>query len=96
MAKYVCDFSKVNEIANNIIKSSDEMKASIDKYSSTLESSMLSQWSGVAKDSFDKANKNYVDCLIASSKSIEALGNFIKESSDAISAAESELSSLTI
>ena len=51
MAKYVCDYTKVNEIARKLITASGKVSDSLKQYEPAMEST-LSTWKAESKDKY--------------------------------------------
>ena len=95
MAKYVCDFSTVTAIGQELIDSASDMTSATSSYSSTIDSD-LSKWEGMAKDSYKTTSDNQIEAANANAAEMESLGNFIKAASQAIEQLEGEIASMEI
>ena len=95
MAKYVCDFQTVNTIAKNLENQANELINSMGSYTSTL-SSDLTKYTGDAKNNFIASNQTKAQTIKSNAVQISELSKFIKDASDRIQEAESQLASLSI
>lgn len=95
MAKYVCDFSEVNRIGNELCNLADDLKANVNNYDSKVQGD-LSSWNGVAKSSFVGQCSGQVAIANSNAEMLSDLGNFIISAAQSIEQVEDELSSLSI
>lgn len=95
MAKYVCDFAEVYSAGEKLCAAASDMNSAVGTYSSTIASD-LSTWTGTAKTSFETSNKTQVDTAKKDCEYVNALGEFVKKSSQSIQALEEELAALSI
>ena len=93
--KYVCDFSQVTSIGDQVCQSASDMASALNTYSSSI-SSDLSSWSGSAKSSFESSNNTHLQKSIAVANYVNSLGEFIKDASKCIETLEGELAALNI
>ena len=96
MARYVCDFDKVRDIGQNVIKAGSELSSAVNTYSSTIDSDLSGWTGGTAKSGFESSNQQIVQTASSDADYIEALGKFIVEAADAIEDVEEHLAGLSI
>lgn len=95
MAKYVCDFDQVNSSAKKILSESESMIGFTNAMVLT-SANALSNWSGSTHDNFiGSLERKKTDLVNHINLSIQ-LSEFLKNTADAISMLEDELSSLDI
>ena len=95
MAKYVCDFAEVYSAGEKLCQAASDMGAAVSAYNSTI-SSDLGTWTGTAKNAFTTTNDSQVKQANTDVAYINALGEFIKKSSQSIQALDEELAKLNI
>ena len=95
MAKYECDFAEVYAAGEKLCQAAPDMNSAVGTYSSTIESD-LSTWTGTAKTSFQSTNTTQVNAAKTDVAYINALGEFIKKSSQSIQSLEEQLAALSI
>lgn len=95
MSKYVCDFGQVSEAGNKLIEAASQMRESINRYSSGIDSS-LSSWSGQAKNSYSKQSSNQASIVNKKADELNDFGEFIVNAAKSISQLEDELASIRI
>ena len=95
MAKFICNTDEVFNRGKDICEAANSIKASINNYSKSSDSA-LTDWSGVAKKSFQTANSSQVSVAVGDTEYMDALGQFVQKSAKAIDDLESELSKLKI
>lgn len=95
MAKYVCDFEKVRNIADELINAASDVESVSSNYSSNM-SNCLNGWSGSAKSNFVSQNDLKVNDALSQSKKASEIGNHIKRAVSKIEEVEQELGNLSI
>ena len=95
MSKYVCDFGQVTNAGGKLVNAGNKLKNTASSYSSGIESN-LSQWTGVAKDSFSSSNASQVEAMNAQGTYLCQLGEFIKTAAKNIETLDNDLASLEI
>lgn len=95
MSKYVCDFGQVESAGGKLVNAGNKLKNAASSYSSGIESN-LSQWTGVAKDSFSSSNAEQVDAMNSQGSYLCKLGEFVKTAAKNIEQLDNELASLEI
>lgn len=96
MARYVCDFDKVNEEAEKIITAAGDMQKDLNTYVTNV-SEHLTGWGGTsAKKAFEVTDDEQVQITNTHVKDIEDVGNFIKKACAEVLACEEFLGGLKI
>ncbi len=95
MAKFVCDYGKVNDISGKLNTLADNFATAVTNYQSKVESG-VSGWNGEAKSKFLESNNKKVQELREDVKMVNDLSDFIKQASQAIESTDSELSGMQI
>lgn len=95
MARYVCDFGQVSDAGNKLIEAASQMRESINRYTSGIDSS-LSGWDGQAKSSYSRQSTNQATIVNKKADYLNDFGEFIVNASKSISELEDELSSIRI
>ena len=95
MAKYVCDFAEVYAAGEKLCQAATDLTSAVGTYSSSIEGD-LSSWTGSAKQAFQTTNNTQVTTAKADATYINALGEFVKKSSQSIQSLEEQLSGLSI
>ncbi len=95
MPKYVCDFAQVTDAGNKLIDAASQMRESINRYSSGIDSS-LSSWDGQAKNSYSRQSTSQTEIVNKKADYLSEFGEFIVNASNKISELEDELSSIRI
>lgn len=95
MAKYVCDFQAVRDAATKLGQTAGDMTASIDTYSSTIESD-LEGWESASKTSYMVANEEQKAKIKSVNEYATNMSEYIKLVADSIEQLENELANLNI
>lgn len=95
MAKYVCDFDQVREVANKLIESANTLRDETTSYSSKIEED-LAGWTGDAKDAFVTSKNEILTNTNVNVDDITILGEFINEAVSKIEDLETQLSTYKI
>lgn len=95
MAKYVCDFSEVNRIGNELCSLAEELKSYVNNYDSKVQGD-LSSWDGAAKSAFIGQCTAQISIANSNAEMLNELGDFIKNASQSIEQLDDELASLDI
>ena len=96
MAKYVCDYTKVNEIARKLITASGKVSDSLKQYEPAMEST-LSTWKAESKDKYIEHINGKVHTNIDKiGENIYLLGDYTENCIKSIYELESDLSQLNI
>lgn len=96
MARYVCDFAAVRDVGQKVQKEGEELRNSINTYSTTIDNNLSGWTGGTAKSSFMSSNQKIVEASTAHAEYMIALGQFIQAAADKIESVENQLSGLSI
>lgn len=95
MAKYVCDFDQVNNIANRLEEIASNMTETVDSYVSEING-ILAGWKGESKNNFTSSNNEKSEEIKKNIVPLNQASKYLKEVVTKIQSAEEELSSLSI
>lgn len=95
MAKYVCDFSEVTRVGNELCSLAEDLKSYVNNYDSKVQGD-LSSWNGTAKSAFIGQCSAQIDIANSNAEMLNELGEFIIKAAQSIKQLEDELSSLDI
>ena len=95
MSRYVCNYSEVEKAAKLLDEAAQNMKSFTNHYSTYINVN-LSQWEGVAKNSFSSSNDKQIEMMNSQAEYLESLGEFVKDASYKIKTKDEELTKLEI
>lgn len=95
MAKYVCDFDQVNNIANRLEELANTMTDTVDSYVGEING-ILASWKGESKTNFINSNNEKSEEIKKNIVPLNQASKYLKEVVSKIQNAEEELSSLSI
>ncbi len=95
MAKFVCDYGSVKEIAGKYASLASEIESSTTSYESNINQD-LSTWNGEAKSSFEAMAAEKIATSKAEAAALNELATFIKSAAESIEATDESLASQEI
>ncbi len=95
MSKYICDYNAVMDAGSKLCDISKKINLESNKYYAGIDSD-LANWTGVAKDSFTLSNNSQFEIMRYQASYLNALGEYVKKSSERIETLDSELSKMEI
>ena len=90
MAKYVCDYDSVKNLAEKYATLASEIESSTKSYEKNINQD-LNNWAGEAKNSFETMSAEKIATSKAEAQRLNELSEFMKKAADSIEATDEAL-----